>query len=89
MKAAFDQVITAKLAQSLSADVARDHGPGGWVVRDQPAPGTFTARLVTDEPTPYVPQAQTLTHCAPSRRLGWRTAHHSQRIHPILSRYGF
>jgi hypothetical protein len=61
MNAVADQVITAELAQSLSADVARGHGLAGWVVvRDQPMPGAFTARLVTDTPTPYVLQAQTL-----------------------------
>lgn len=61
MNAVADQVINAEVAQSLSADVARDHGLAAWVVvRDQPTPGAFTARLVTDEPTPYVLQADTL-----------------------------
>ena len=56
-----DQVVDALTAGSLSADTARDHGLAGWVVvRDQPRPGAFTARLVTDAPTPYVLHGDTL-----------------------------
>ena len=59
---AADQVIDAAAAQSLTADVRRDHTLAAWiVVRDQPRPGAFTARLVTDVgPTSYVLQADTL-----------------------------
>lgn len=61
VNAVSDKVINAEVAQSLSADVARDHGLVGWVVvRDQPTPSAFVARLVTDEPTPYALQAATL-----------------------------
>ena len=63
MDVATDQLITAEAAQSLTADVRRDHGLVGWIViRDQPRPDAFTARLVTDTPTPYVLQAETLEH---------------------------
>jgi hypothetical protein len=56
-----DQVIDTEAAQSLSADVGRDHRLGAWiVVRDQPQPGVFTARLVTTTPTPYVVVSTTL-----------------------------
>jgi hypothetical protein len=47
-----DQIIDAVMAQALHADACRDHPVAGWVVmRDQPGPGTFIARLVTDAPT--------------------------------------
>ena len=53
MDVATDQVIDAAAAQSLSADVRRDHVVAAWIiVCDQPMPGTFTARLVTGMPTP-------------------------------------
>ncbi|MFL5281683.1 MAG: hypothetical protein ACJ8AW_12000 [Rhodopila sp.] len=56
-----DQVIDAEVARSLCTDVGRDHGLAAWVVvRDQPRPGSLTARLVTYEPTPYVLTAATL-----------------------------
>jgi hypothetical protein len=56
-----DQVIDIEAAQSLSADVGRDHELAAWIiVRDQPQPGAFTARLVTSAPTPYVMVADTL-----------------------------
>ncbi|MFL5280770.1 MAG: hypothetical protein ACJ8AW_07150 [Rhodopila sp.] len=61
MNIATDQVIDAEAAQSLTADVRRDHGLAGWiVVQDQPRPGAFTARLVADTPTPYVLVGETL-----------------------------
>jgi hypothetical protein len=61
MDIATDQIIDAEAAQSLSADVRRDHALAAWIiVRDQPRPGTFTARLVTSAPTPYVLVADTL-----------------------------
>jgi hypothetical protein len=56
-----DQVVDRDAAGSFSADARRDRGLAGWVVvRDQPQPGAFTARLVTDGPTPYVLVADTL-----------------------------
>lgn len=61
MSAISDQIIDAVAAQALHADACRDHPVVGWVVmRDQPAPGAFIARLVTDTPTPYVLLASTL-----------------------------
>ncbi len=55
MSAMSDQIIDAVTAQGLHADACRHHPVVGWVVmRDQPAPGAFIARLVTDVPTPYV-----------------------------------
>ena len=56
-----DQIIDAVTAQALHADACRDHPVVGWVVmRDQPEPGAFVARLVTDAPTPYILRADTL-----------------------------
>ncbi len=56
-----NQVIDATTAQARHADACRDHPVVGWVVmRDQPEPGRFIARLVTAVPTPYVLQADTL-----------------------------
>jgi hypothetical protein len=50
-----DQIIDRATAAALLADATRDHPLAGWVVvRDQPGPGEFAARLVTDAPTPYV-----------------------------------
>ncbi len=56
-----DQIIDREAAAALSLDVSRNHGLAAWiVVRDQPRPGEFIARLVTATPTPYVLHAQTL-----------------------------
>ncbi len=56
-----DQVVNATAARALLADVCRNHAVAGWVVmRDQPQPGAFTARLVTSAPTPYVLTADSL-----------------------------
>ncbi len=56
-----DQVVNATAARALLADVSRTHVVAGWVVmRDQPQPGAFIARLVTDTPTSYVLTADTL-----------------------------
>jgi hypothetical protein len=45
----------------LPAHARRDRLLVGWVVvRDQPTPGQFTARLVTDAPTVYVLRADSL-----------------------------
>jgi hypothetical protein len=61
MSAISDQVIDAVTAQALHADACRDHPVAGWVVmRDQPEPGMFIARLVTDAPTCYVLRADSL-----------------------------
>ncbi|MFL5252191.1 MAG: hypothetical protein ACJ8AI_04745 [Rhodopila sp.] len=61
MDADTDQVVNAKTAAALSADVRRDHPLSAWIViRDQPWPGAFTARLVAAMPTPYVLMAETL-----------------------------
>ena len=56
-----DQLIDRTTAQALQADARRDRLLVGWVVvRDQPGPGQFTARLVTEAPTVYVLRADTL-----------------------------
>ena len=56
-----DQLIDTEAAAALSIDVSRNHSLAGWIiVRDQPRPGEFTARLVTATPTPYVLRAETL-----------------------------
>ena len=56
-----DQIIDAVTAQALHADACRDHPVVGWVVmRDQPEPGAFIARLVTGVPTPYVLRTDSL-----------------------------
>jgi hypothetical protein len=56
-----DQIINRETAAALLVDARRDHPLAGWVVvRDQPGPGEFAARLVTDAPTPYVLQAASL-----------------------------
>ena len=56
-----NQIIDAVTAQALHADACRDHPIVGWVVmRDQPEPGTFIARLVTDAPPSYVLRADSL-----------------------------
>jgi hypothetical protein len=61
MDAMADQVIDSTTAQALQADACRDRLLVGWVVvRDQPGPGQFTARLVTEAPTVYVLRAHTL-----------------------------
>ena len=55
MNEASDQVIDTKTAAALSTDVRRNHPLAAWiVVRDQPQPGTFTARLMATAPTSYV-----------------------------------
>jgi hypothetical protein len=47
--------------QALYVDACREHALAGWVViRDQPEPGAFVARLVTDAPIPYILRADTL-----------------------------
>jgi hypothetical protein len=44
-----DQIIDRTTAEGLQADARRDRLLVGWVVvRDQPGPGQFIARLVTD-----------------------------------------
>jgi hypothetical protein len=61
MNAVTDQLIDAATARSLTRDVRRDHPLVGWiVVRDQPRPGEFIARLVVDGPTTYVIHGGTL-----------------------------
>jgi hypothetical protein len=61
MSAMSDQIIDAVTAQALHADACSDHPVVGWVVmRDQPEPGAFIARLVTDAPTSYVLWADNL-----------------------------
>jgi hypothetical protein len=56
-----DQLIDRATAEGLQADARRDRLLVGWVVvRDQPGPGQFTARLVTEAPTVYVLRADTL-----------------------------
>jgi hypothetical protein len=56
-----DQIIDRTTAEGLQADARRDRLLVGWVVvRDQPGPGQFTARLVTEAPTVYVLRADTL-----------------------------
>jgi hypothetical protein len=56
-----DQIIDRATAEGLQADARRDRLLVGWVVvRDQPGPGQFTARLVTEAPTVYVLRADTL-----------------------------
>jgi hypothetical protein len=61
MNVVSDQVVDTETAQALTTDVCRDHGLVGWVVvRDQPSPGAFTARLAAGAPTTYVVQAETL-----------------------------
>lgn len=56
-----DQIVNCMTARGLQLDARRDHAIAGWVVmRDQPRPGAFVARLVTDAPTPYVLLADTL-----------------------------
>ena len=63
MDAMTDQIIDARTAVALSADVRRDYALAAWiVVLDQPRPGAFTARLVTSAPTTYVLIADTLEH---------------------------
>jgi hypothetical protein len=56
-----DQVIDRATAEALQVDARRDHSLVGWVVvRDQPEPGQFIARLVTGAPTVYVLRSETL-----------------------------
>jgi hypothetical protein len=61
MSAMSNQIIDTVTARALHADACRNHPVAGWVVmRDQPKPGTFIARLVTDAPTCYVLWADNL-----------------------------
>jgi hypothetical protein len=61
MNAISDQVVDGVTAQWLTADVCRDHALVAWiVVRDQPQPGEFTARLAGERPTSYVVRGETL-----------------------------
>jgi hypothetical protein len=61
MSALSDQIIDAVTAQALHVDACRDHSIVDWVVmRDQPEPGMFIARLVTDVPTSYLLRADSL-----------------------------
>jgi hypothetical protein len=56
-----DQFIDAVMAHSIQADAARKHPLSAWVVTRAIWPGSpFVARLVTNEPTPYVLVADTL-----------------------------
>jgi hypothetical protein len=56
-----DQVVDTETARALTGDVGRDHALVAWiVVRDQPRPGEFIARLAAATPTPYVLRAATL-----------------------------
>jgi len=51
-----DQIIDAAMAVGLHADACRAHVLVGWIVmQDRPEyPDKVIARLVTDEPSPYV-----------------------------------
>jgi hypothetical protein len=51
-----DEIIDAVQACGLHADACRRHPLVGWIVMKDPPgyPGKFSARLVTDAPTPYV-----------------------------------
>jgi hypothetical protein len=51
-----DQIIDASMARSIQSDVARNHPLTAWV----PHGGKFVARLVAEEPSPYVMLADTL-----------------------------
>jgi hypothetical protein len=63
-----DQVINRATARGLQADARRNRLLVGWVVvRDQPRPGQFIARLVTNGPTRYVLQADTLVELCQCR----------------------
>jgi hypothetical protein len=56
-----DQVVDRVTAEALYADAYRTHPLAAWIVlRDQPQPGAFLARLATDAPTPYVLLADTM-----------------------------
>ena len=57
-----DEIIDAVLARGLHADACRQRTLVGWIVmRDPPEyPDKFTARLVTEVPTPYLLVANTL-----------------------------
>lgn len=58
-----DQIIDARAAQGLHAYADRTFAMVGWVVtRDTPGhPGKMVARLMTDDRTPYVLVADSLT----------------------------
>jgi hypothetical protein len=57
-----DEIIDAVLARGLHADACRRHPLVGWIVMKDPPgyPSKFSARLVTDAPSPYVLVADTL-----------------------------
>jgi len=57
-----DEIIDAVLARGLHADACRRHPLVGWIVMKDPPdyPGKFSARLVTNVPSPYVLVADTL-----------------------------
>jgi hypothetical protein len=57
-----DEIIDAVLARGLHADACRRHPLVGWIVMKDPPDyaSKFSARLVTDAPTPYVLVADTL-----------------------------
>jgi hypothetical protein len=56
-----DQVVDRVTAEALYADAYRTHPLAAWIVlRDQPQPGAFLARLATQAPTPYILLADTL-----------------------------
>ena len=84
-----NQIIDAVTAQALYADACHDHALAGWVViRDQPEPGAFVARLVTDAPTPYILRADTLAGCTPSCHLAWCVPSARPRIRRIWWKSG-
>ena len=61
MNVASDQVVDRATAEALTVDAYRDRVLVAWIVlRDQPQPGAFLARLVTETPTPYVLVGDTL-----------------------------
>ena len=89
MSALSDQVINAVTAQALHADACRNHPVVGWVVmRDQPQPGRFIARLVTDAPTPYVLPADTLAEIHAQLPSGLVRSDRQPAEPPDLARFG-
>ncbi len=68
-----DEIIDATLVKGIHADAKRRHALFGWVVIKDPPDyrGKFTARFLTDTPTPYVLVADTLAeiHAALPARL--------------------
>jgi hypothetical protein len=86
-----NQIIDALMARAIHADAARTHPLVGWIVMlDQPGyPDEMIARLLTDNPTPYVLRGHTLAEVQAQLRHGLTRTERQPSDPPEVVKFDF